>query len=771
MGGAVRGTALEGEAAVATVRELGVEESKAHRRWRLLEDRWTRNLMAAGGVAVIITILLIFVYLLYVVLPLFASASIQPEASYPVPGGPAETLRLATEEYAEIGLRLTRDGRAVFFKTRDGQVISDQRLALPEGLRITSHAAGDPRAATLAVGLSNGTALVFRHRYSVSFPNDVRTLRPEITLPLGPAPLVIDTDGHPLVHLAVQSQDRQTTLAAVTEDGRLLVASFAVTRSLLEENETITRQAATIPGDNGPPITHLALGLLQRELYTASGDGSIHYYDTTKKSAPTLVDKVGAVGHGQTVTTMQFLSGGISLLVGDSAGGITQWFPVRDDRQSYNLSRVRSFSAQTHSITRIAPEFSRKGFAAVDESGTLGLYHTTAERTLLVQRIIESPADSPVEAVAMSPRADALLVEDGAGRLQFFRIHNEHPEVSWHSLWGRVWYESREHPEYLWQSSAATGDFEPKFSLTPLALGTLKAAVYAMLFAVPMAIMGAIYTGYFMSAGMRQIVKPSIEVMGALPTVILGFLAGLWLAPFVEAHLAGVFAIPIVVPAAVLLAAYLWSRLPQTLCRRVPEGSEATLLLPVVTAAIFTALVAGEWLEAMLFAGDMPAWLTRELGIPFDQRNSLVVGIAMGFAVIPPIFTISEDAIFSVPRHLTLGSLALGATPWQTLTRVVILTASPGIFSAVMIGLGRAVGETMIVLMATGNTPIMDWNPFQGFRALSANIAVEMPESEVNSTHYRVLFLAALVLFLATFVFNTVAEVVRQRLRERYSHL
>ncbi len=770
MSGAVRGTALAGEAAVATVRESAVQESKAHRRWRLLEDRWTRNLMAAGGVGVIITILLIFVYLLYVVLPLFASASIQPAPSYPVPGGPAETLWLGTEEYAEIALRLTADGRTVFFKTQDGQVITEARLALPEGLWITSHAAGDPRAATLSVGLSNGTALVFRHQYSVSFPNDVRTLTPEITYPLGPAPVAVDPEGHALTRLAVQSQDQQTTLVALTEDGRLLVANFAATRSLLEEDETITRRGATIPVDHGP-ITHLALGLLQRELYTASGDGSIHYYDITQKTAPTLVDKVGAVGHGQTVTAMQFLSGGISLLVGDSAGAIIQWFPVRDHRNSYSLSRVRSFSAQTHPITQIAPEFSRKGFAAVDRSGTLGLYHTTAERTLLVQRIIESPVDSPVEAVAMSPRADALLVEDGGGGLRFFRIHNEHPEVSWHSLWAEVWYESRERPEYLWQSSAATGDFEPKFSLTPLTLGTLKAAVYAMLFAVPMAIMGAVYTGYFMSAGMRQIVKPSIEVMGALPTVILGFLAGLWLAPFVEANLAGVFAVPIVVPVAVLIAAYLWSRLPDALSRRVPEGSEAALLLPVVAAAIYVALVAGEWLEVTLFAGDMPAWLTRELGISFDQRNSLVVGIAMGFAVIPPIFTISEDAIFSVPRHLTLGSLALGATPWQTLTRVVILTASPAIFSAVMIGLGRAVGETMIVLMATGNTPIMDWTIFQGFRALSANVAVEMPETEVDSTHYRVLFLAALVLFLATFLFNTVAEVFRQRLRERYSNL
>jgi phosphate transport system permease protein len=88
-----------------------------------------------------------------------------------------------------------------------------------------------------------------------------------------------------------------------------------------------------------------------------------------------------------------------------------------------------------------------------------------------------------------------------------------------------------------------------------------------------------------------------------------------------------------------------------------------------------------------------------------------------------------------------------------------------------MIGMGRAVGETMIVLMATGNTPIMDLNIFEGFRALSANIAVEMPEAEVASTHYRILFLAALVLFLVTFMVNTVAEVVRQRLRQKYSSL
>jgi phosphate transport system permease protein len=163
--------------------------------------------------------------------------------------------------------------------------------------------------------------------------------------------------------------------------------------------------------------------------------------------------------------------------------------------------------------------------------------------------------------------------------------------------------------------------------------------------------------------------------------------------------------------------------------------------------------------------------MSSEFGIGYDQRNTLVVGLAMGFAVIPMIFSIAEDAIFSVPKHLTTGSLALGATTWQTMTKVVLLTASPGIFSAIMIGFGRAVGETMIVLMATGNTPVMDLSIFQGLRTLSANIAVEMPESEVNSTHYRVLFLAALVLFMFTFIVNTLAEMIRQNLRQKYSSL
>jgi phosphate transport system permease protein len=280
-----------------------------------------------------------------------------------------------------------------------------------------------------------------------------------------------------------------------------------------------------------------------------------------------------------------------------------------------------------------------------------------------------------------------------------------------------------------------------------------------------------VYTAYFMQPRLRMVIKPSIEIMAALPTVILGFLAGLWLAPLIESHLIGVLLATALMPLAILVAAFVWSRLPGSLRHRVPDGWEAIIIVPVVCAVLWATMALSQPVEQLFFGGNLPRWMAQEWGITYDQRNSLVVGIAMGFAVIPNIFSISEDAVFGVPRQLSTGSLALGATPWQTVTRVVLLTASPGIFSAIMIGLGRAVGETMIVLMSTGNTPIMDLNIFQGFRALSANIAVEMPESEVNSSHYRILFLAALVLFGVTFLFNTIAEIVRSRLRAKYGNL
>ncbi len=738
------------------------------RRWRDIKDFLFRHFMGIGGIGVIVAILLIFFYLLYVVAPLFKGVEMDERVQFTVPGDSnSRTLALAVDEYGEIGLRVSGDGHALFYRLKDGSVIQDHALLADDGPGVSSLGRGDPDQGVLAYGLGDGRALVFRHQYRLSYPRGVRQVTPEISYPLGEEAVVVDGEGHALSLLSIQSGEDETTIAALTDDGRLLLSSYSREESLMGDEAEIEAQTTEVPLASAGQVIALALGTDQRELYVANDQGGISYFDVSDKSEPHLLDHVNAVPRGVAITRIEFLTGGISLLVGDSRGRITQWFPVRDDKNHYSLAEVRYFDAQHAPITDIAPEYHRKGFLAVDSGGSLGVYHTTAHRTLLTRQV----SDAGLLKVAIGPRADRLVLLDTNHRLQAWRIHNEHPEISWKSLWGKVWYESRQGPEYIWQSSSSSNDFEPKFSLTPLTFGTLKAAFYAMLFAMPLGIMGAIYAAYFMSPAMRGLVKPTIEVMAALPTVILGFLAGLWLAPLMEHNLPGTLALMLLLPLGTLVFAWSWSLLPGGLRHRIPDGWEGALLIPVLVLLAALAFAIGTPLENLFFDGNMPHWLHSSLGIGFDQRNSLVVGMAMGFAVIPTIFSISEDAIFSVPRSLTHGSLALGATPWQTLVRVVLLTASPGIFSAVMIGLGRAVGETMIVLMATGNTPIMDFNIFEGFRALSANIAVEMPEAEVASTHYRVLFLAALVLFLVTFMFNTLAELVRQHLREKYSSL
>jgi phosphate transport system permease protein len=449
-------------------------------------------------------------------------------------------------------------------------------------------------------------------------------------------------------------------------------------------------------------------------------------------------------------------------------GRVTQWFPSRDAAGEPGLSRVRSLPVLADDqATAIGPEWYRRTFAVGDARGDAVLLHATSGREIWSGRML----DEPIALLAFNPRAQYLMAVGQNGSARGFQVHNEHPEFSFKAIWQRVWYEGYDRPELLWQSSAAVSDFEPKFSLTPLAFGTLKAAFYAMLFAIPLAVLGAIFTANFMSAEMRQAVKPTIELMEALPTVILGFLAGLWLAPFIETNLLGVFLVLLLLPLSIPLFGLVWLRMPKALRLRVPPGWEAALLIPVVAFVVWICFAVAKPLEAALFAGTLQQWMDESLGIPYDQRNALVVGIAMGVAVIPTIYSIAEDAVFSVPRQLTLGSLALGATPWQTLVGVVLPTASPGIFSAIMIGVGRAVGETMIVLMATGNTAVIDPSLFQGLRTLSANIAVELPESEVGGTHFRLLFLAGLVLFIFTFMFNTLAEVVRQRLRQKYASI
>ncbi|RCX06746.1 phosphate transport system permease protein [Marinomonas foliarum] len=734
---------------------------KRHRKIRALKDRMAGMGIAVGGSSVILAVLLICFYLLYEVAPLFSSASVDLEASYSLPAeDQGKSLYLTTEEQSEVGMRVTSNGSIVFFSVADGSVIDNIKNIRSE--KVTAFAVESDTSRLIAFGYEDGKALIVKHNYKISYPDGTRKITPIVEYPYGEDP--IDVADFTINKLTVRDGSDSLTIAAIGDSSSSITKVTKDVNFITEEVE-LSEQSEPLPFV--PDVASMLLSGDQRYLYVATRSGAMSEFDLRDFDNIELKDEIALIKEADTkLVSMTYLLGKSSIMVADTSGRVSQWFNVRnDDTNEEKLTFIRDVK-QPVALVDLAMEQRRKGFATLDERGLVAIYNATSTRQVLNEKL----SDDNARLISFAPRANGLLLEDDKG-LHFFYVDNEHPEVSWSSLWGQVWYEGYQEPTYTWQSSAANNDFEPKYSLMPLAFGTLKAAFYAMLMAVPLAICGAIYTAYFMAPALRRKIKPVIELMEALPTVILGFLAGLFFAPFLEENLAATFSIFVVLPVGILLFAYLWSRLPQQIRWMVPEGWQPLLLIPVIVFLAWFCLAMSPIIELSFFDGNIRGWITNDLGITFDQRNALVVGFAMGFAVIPTIFSITEDAIFSVPKVLTQGSLALGATYWQTMTRVVLPTASPGIFSAVMIGMGRAVGETMIVLMATGNTPIMDFNIFEGMRTLAANLAVEVPESEVGSSHYRILFLAAFVLFIFTFVVNTIAETVRQHLRKKYGSL
>jgi phosphate transport system permease protein len=233
---------------------------------------------------------------------------------------------------------------------------------------------------------------------------------------------------------------------------------------------------------------------------------------------------------------------------------------------------------------------------------------------------------------------------------------------------------------------------KPKYGMLPLIVGSLKVTAVAVLFSAPMAILAALFTAAFAPKWAKELLKPAIEILAGIPSVVIGFFALIVMATFLQ----------------------------------------------------------------------------KTFGFQY-RLNAFVGGIALSLAVIPIIYTITEDSLSRVPKVMTEASLALGASKWQTASFVVLPAASPGIFAGILLGIGRAFGETMIVLMATGNASMLSGDLFEPVRTMSATIGAEMGEVVFGDTHYTVLFFIGTVLFLFTFSLNAIAEIfIRQRLMKRF---
>jgi phosphate transport system permease protein len=751
-----------------------VQEASARIRRVKALDRMATGFITLGGIFIVVAVSFIFVFLLGETLPLVRPASgrplgtldlaavppLEPPSSPGVAAGgsvpsPAlaspdasKPLVFGSDEYQMYFYEVLADGRTAFFRA-DGS-FARQFPPSSIGTATVTSASRSLLGDYVALGTADGRVSLQQVRFAPRY-EEQRIQDLEISV-RDRGVVTLDPAGRAVREVAYEETDGRKLVVGVVSDDEIAV---------VRTDDEGAEHRATPRTQGGERVTRVRLGRSET-LVAATEKGNLYHWELTPELRLTEVARVSE----RPITALEHVLGGVTAIVGDSTGAVAGWFRVRerDEDPELRFVRAHTYPSQATAIRAIGASTRDKSFVTAGADGSIVLRHMTSGRML----ISFPPTGAAVDAVLLTPKMDGIIVKQSDGRLARYEMASPHPEISWDALFGKVWYEGYSRPEYVWQSTGGTDDVETKFSLVPLIFGTIKATFYALIFAIPIAVMGALYTSQFMHPELKAKVKPTVEIMAALPSVVVGFIAGLWLASRVERQIVPVLLMIVLMPLFGTAGFLVWDHMPRRFRDRLRPGTELALILPLLVLGGWVCLNIGPWVEAGIFGGDFRLWLQAALGLVYDQRNSLVVGLAMGFAVIPIIFTIAEDSFSSVPQHLTAASLALGASRWQTATRVVLPTASPGIFSAVMIGFGRAVGETMIVLMATGNTPVMEWSVFNGMRTLSANIAVEIPEAPHGGTLYRTLFLAGLLLFLMTFVVNTAAEVVRQRLRDRY---
>lgn len=703
----------------------------------------------------------IFVEMFVVAMPLFLPSKAVPATVLPAAGTPLQAL--VVDDYATHVVGINRLG-ALQAQSLDPAAAPMTTVAVEGMPEVTA-----PPAYVRAVGHS-AFDLWWNDGRFVRIPLRFRATWTEAagqTVGFEPGtPLVVETPFRAVTgprSAAVSPDESRLVLAAAGEAGIELLRRTRSENFLGEVDEA--GDHVTVVVEAGPPAALLLDGT-GRTLFVGRADGVVERWEVGDVGAsPRRLDAVQPVDDGRRVAALGFALGDVSLLVSDERGGRTVSFPVRDEGVGERqMRRIRDLAPADSPIVEWYHSLRDRTVAALTADGRVLFDHATTGRGLL-----ELDAGERLVTGSLNGRGTAFAGLGESGRMHVWAIANRHPEISFSALFSKIWYEGYDEPAWVWQSTAATSEFEPKLSLVPLIFGTAKATFYAMLLSLPLALLAAVYASQFMGPRTRRVVKPAVEIMAAFPTVVIGFLAALWLAPRLEYNLVGFYLTLAIVP--IVTAVWLWfweTRLRTPRRMRGFLGFEWLLVVPVLALGVGLALALGPVVERALFDGNVRQWLFSELGTRYDQRNSIAIAVALGFAVVPIIFTIADDAMSNVPKSLTAASLAVGATRWQTVWKVILPSASPGIFAAFMIGFGRAVGETMIVLMATGNTPIMDWSWFNGMRTLSANIAVEIPEAPHGGSLYRVLFLSAILLFVVTFIANTLAEVVRTRLRQRY---
>lgn len=735
-------------------------------RWTLWLDRLMSWVIRLCGAAVILVVFGILYFMVMEALPLFQAAKVVPAGQV---AHDLEPLAMGTDEWGELPFLYDGAGRLHFLSMRDG-VHKGVEIPGLDGRRVSAFAF-DSLHQRMSLGTENGQVGSFRVVYR-------RNYEPGVAEPPVEARLVAEPwfriDGVEGEIAGISYGDAGVfRMLAVIHGGRaerVSVLMLSNKRALIGESMLRPVAQSELSGQlSGRPAmvraSHNGTSLL-----VACENGVIDYFerDGTQLNKRQSFRPFASGLPRQ----MDFLFGGVSLMLTSREGLQQQWSLFRRDEQAGRLfGKTKEFPALPEGPVVFANSQRNRSFL-VGAGSSLSVRHSTSGEVRWERSLDYQPVAGVIDG-----KNQHFLVADKEGVVRRYAIDDPHPEASLRAFFGKVWYEGGSGPVHQWQSTGGSDDFEPKLSLTPLIFGSLKGTAYALLFSVPVALMAAIFSAAFLPQAVKRVIKPMMEIMASLPAVVLGFLAIRWLGPLLETRVPSAILMVVMAPIGACLVGCLWSRFPMWFRNRIEGGHEWIMVMPLMLLAGWLGWALGPLVESWWFIytdpetgrsiADFRLWWPQATGSSFEQQNCLVLGFIMGFAVIPVIFTIAEDALANVPKSLTSAAAALGANRWQVVWTVMLPVAGPGIFSALMIGFGRAAGETMIMVMATGNTPLMDWNLLNGMRTLAANIAIELPETSHGSTHYRTLLLSAVVLFLMTSVMNTIAEVLRQRLRMR----
>ncbi|MEM6604545.1 MAG: ABC transporter permease subunit [Pseudomonadota bacterium] len=697
---------------------------------RRVTDRLATALVGAAGATIIGLILLILAYLLYSALPLSRGAAIGARDAQPLSRSPAVFSALNGSRWlmeTEASSQVSGESQRLTRSAGQGAVLVDP-------FRLNVFFLGGGSTAEAPTASSDSTAdETQRARLLDTIPFEDTQVNGRMTA------------AQRAVH--VDEWDGQLLVSFVNAKSRIEILA----RSVSGADAGLSAQRWELPGP-ATTVQSLLLDASRMQIFAVRGGVIARYY--LEKDA--LRQENAEFGVTPNLLKLGWGPRRETLLTVDEQQRVLRFDLARPAMRLLGEPRPVPFE-----VSALGSERDRRVSYASGPQGQVALFVPTVDGFLLERTLAGATNNDPV---TLSQDGSWFLQTQGDALVRW-RVLNEYPETGWRSLWLSASYSAQDAPAYSWQPDGAAIGVLSKFSLTPLLLGTLKAAVYGMLVAVPLAFGAAIYTGFFLVPRQRNRIKPIIELLEAFPTVVLGFIAGLWLAPRLADNLLFVLAAPLLLIGVPLLASAVQRRFSHP-SHRIPRFR---LLILSYLLSLYALFLFAPNLESLFFDGPLRDWLWLRFSIPYDQLNALLVGLAMGIAITPAMFSICEDAIFAVPRALSDGSLALGATRWQALYRVVLPAASPALLSAALIGLSRGFGETMIVLLATGNSPLMDLSPFSSLRSISATIAIELPEAAAASTNFRLLFLAALVLFALTFLMNTVAEIYRQRLRYAYS--